>query len=145
MSTVQGAVGRNGMADVGRELNWWEWVKRTSLKAEEYTCKPWLCKLLGEYIKYAGNSSLVEKKLDHLGNKAENTLIQACCALFVLMHSTTALRNYIAPHLEKCSCKHNERHQSFQTLKFFDPKLKLYTTARTAITLNIIHVLLLRI
>lgn len=80
---VQGAVGGNGMADVGRELSWQEWVKLTSsLKAEENTCKPWLCKLLREYIKYAENSSLVEKKLDHLGNKAENILIQACCALF---------------------------------------------------------------
>lgn len=72
MSTVQGAVGGNGMADVGRELSWREWVKLTSsLKAEENIYKPWLCKLLGEYIKYAGNSSLVEKKLDHSGNKAE--------------------------------------------------------------------------
>ena len=88
MSTVQGAVGGSGTADVGRELSWQEWVKLTSsLQAEENVYKPRFCKLLEKCIKYSGNGSLVGKNLPHLGNKAENILVLACCVLFVLTHS----------------------------------------------------------
>lgn len=41
MSMVQGAVGGNGMADVGWELSWQEWVRLTSsLQTEENIHNP---------------------------------------------------------------------------------------------------------
>lgn len=73
------------MADVGRELSWQQWVKlKSCLQAEENVYKPRFCKLLGKCRKYPGNGALVGKNLPHLGNKAENILVLACCALFVL-------------------------------------------------------------
>lgn len=70
------------MPNVGRELSWQERVKpMLSLQAEGNVYKTRFCKLLWKGRNNSGNVSLVGKNLPHLGNKAENILVLACCVL----------------------------------------------------------------